>query len=89
MTLRDIKILSEIIKSRINLGLPLDSSVNYEFEKKLKHKNYIFSNGIDFIYEFFNFEKKTKNNLLSKSIQTIGKYPIINKFFTKVANSGI
>ena len=89
MTLRDIKIFSEIVKSRINLGLPLDSSVNYEFEKKLKHKNYIFSNGIDFIYEFFNFERKTKNTLLSRSIQTIGKYPTINKFFTKVANIGI
>ena len=89
MTLRDIKIFSEIIKSRINLGLPIDSSINYEFEKKLKHKNLIFSHGIDFIYELFNFERKTKNTILSKSIQSIGKYSVINKFFTQVANKGI
>ena len=89
MTLRDIKIFSEIVKSRINLGLPLDSSINYEFEKKLKHKNFIFSNGIDFIYQLFNFERKTKNTILSKSIQSIGKYPKINKLFTEFANKGI
>ena len=59
MTIRDVKIFDKIIKEKIDLGLPLDSSVNYEFEKK-KHKNYIFSNGIDLIYEFFNFEKEIK-----------------------------
>ena len=50
MTIRDIKILLEIIASKYSLGLDLDSSVNYEFEKKLKHKNFIFSNGIDMIH---------------------------------------
>ncbi|MEC8530252.1 MAG: hypothetical protein VXY27_05115 [Thermoproteota archaeon] len=33
----------ETIKEKIELGLPLDSSVNFEFEKKLRHKNFIFS----------------------------------------------
>ena len=33
MTIRDINILINIIKSKINLGLPIDSSVNNEFEK--------------------------------------------------------
>jgi len=89
MTLRDIKIFSEVVKNKINLGLPLDSSVNYEFEKKLKHKNFVFSNGIDFIYEIFNFERKTNNNLMSKSIKSIVQHPSINKFFTKIANKGI
>ena len=41
MTIRDIQILLEIIVSKYSLGLDLDSSVNYEFEKKLKHKNFI------------------------------------------------
>ena len=53
MTIRDLKTLIQIIKEKINLGLPLDGSVNEEFEKKLKHKNYIFSSGIDLIHEFF------------------------------------
>ena len=59
MTLRDIKIFSEIIQKKLYLGLPLDLSINDEFEKIKTHKLY-FSNGIDFIYEFFNFERKTK-----------------------------
>ena len=69
MTIRDIKFFINIIKNKIDLGLPIDSSVNYEFEKNQKHKNYIFSNGIDLIHEFFNFERKFKNNFLSKSVK--------------------
>jgi len=89
MTIRDIKVLLEIIKKRKNLGLLLDSSVNNEFENNLKHKNFIFSNGIDLIHEFFNIERKTKNSLLSKSAQLIANNSSINKLFTKIADKGI
>ena len=89
MTIRDIKTFINIIKNRNELGLPLDTSVNDEFETSLKHKNYIFSNGIDLIHKFFNLERKTKNTILSKSIQVLGKNPSINKMFTKIADRGI
>ena len=89
MTIRDIKILSKIIKNRLDLGLPLDSSINIEFENNAKHKNFIFSNGVDLIHEFFNFERKMKSNFLSKSIQKINEYPLINRIFTKIADRGI
>ena len=88
MTIRDIKILLEIIENKYNLGLDLDSSVNYEFEKKLKHKNFVFSNGIDLVHEFFKFEGKLKNSLLSKSVQLLNKNSKINKLFTKIADKG-
>ena len=88
MTIRDVKILLEIILNRYSLGLPLDSSINYEFENKSKHKNFIFSSGIDFIHEFFNFEKKINTSLISKSVQLLGKNPSINKIFTKIADRG-
>ena len=89
MTIRDIKVLSQIIKKRLDLGLLLDSSVNLEFQKKIKHKNLIFSNGIDLIHEFFNIERKTKTNFLSKSVKLVGDQPSINKMFTKIADKGI
>ena len=89
MTIRDIKTLINIISNKISLGLPLDSSVSEEFENTSKHKNFIFSNSIDLIHEFFNFERKTKNTLLSKSIQKLGKNSSINKMFTKIADTGI
>ena len=68
--------------------MPIDYSVNKEFEQTIRHKNFIFSNGIDFIYEFFNLESKLKSNSLSKSIQFIGKNPALNKFFTNIADQG-
>ncbi len=89
MTIRDIMFITKIIHRRIKLGLPLDKSVCVEFEDKLKHKNFIFSNGIDLIHEFFKIESKIKNNLLSKSVKLIGNNPSLNKIFMKIADKGI
>ena len=89
MTIRDIKIFLDILENKKNLGLSLDSSVNLELEKEIKHKNFIFTNGIDLIYEFFNVERKMNTSILSKSIQLIGKNPSINKLFTKIADRGV
>ena len=89
MTIRDIKILVNIIKNKFELGLPIDKSVNIEFQNDVKHKNLIFSNGVDLIYEFFNIERNLKSKYLSQSIQLISKYPNINKIFKKIADEGI
>ncbi len=89
MTIRDIRILTEIIKNKISLGLPIDFTVSREFEKNLKHKNFIFSNGIDFVHEFFNLERQSNSNILSKSVQILGKNHTINKMFKKIADKGI
>ena len=89
MTIRDIKEIYKLIKFRIDNGLDLDNSILIDFENTTKHKNYIFLNGIDFIYEIFNFENKFDNPLLSKSIQFIGKNKNANKLFTNFADVGI
>ncbi len=89
MTIRDIKTLIYIIKQKIDLGMPIDSSVNKEFEKKLRSKNYIFSTGIDLIHEFFNFERKLNSNVLTKSIKLLGRNNSINKMFNTIADKGI
>ncbi len=89
MTIRDIKTLIDIIKERNGLGLPLDSYLNSEFEKKIRHKNYIFSNGIDLIHELFNFERKFNNSILSKSVKFLGNNPSLNKMINQIADKGI
>ena len=89
MTIRDVITLIDIIKEKISLGLVLDKSVNIQFEKQSRHKNYIFSNGVDMIHEFFNFERKFKNSIISKSVKLLGKNPSINKIFTQIADKGI
>ena len=81
--------LVNIIKKKIDLGLPIDSSVNIEFEKELRHKNYIFSNGIDLIHEFFNLERRFDNKILSRTVKLFGKNPYINKLFVQIADKGI
>ena len=88
MSIRDIDLLLKLIEKKIKNGLDLDSSICSDFEKKIRHKNFLFSNGIDLIYEFFNIEGKFNNNILSKSIQFIGKNKIINKFFVEAADKG-
>ena len=60
MTLRDIQIFVKIIENKKKLGLPLDSSINSEFESKTKHKNFIFANGCILC----NKSPKAKNLLL-------------------------
>ena len=89
MTIRDIKILNNIIKKKIDLGLQLDSSVNADFEKKIKHTNFLFSNGIDLLNEFFNIERKSKSKILSKSVQYLGQKHYINSIFTRIADKGL
>ena len=89
MTIRDIKELLNLIDLRIDNGLDLDSSICSDFENQNRHKNFIFTNGIDFIHEFFKFESKTKNNILSKSVKLLGNNKFANKFLTKFADTGI
>ena len=89
MTIRDIKIISSIIQNRIDLGIQLDSTILHEFEKKTKHINFIFSSGVDFIFEFFNFDKKIKNQSLSKILKFFGKNKIFNNIFIKYADRGL
>ena len=89
MTIRDIKEINNLIKFKIDHGLEIDSSICKDFEKKVKHKNFLFSNGIDFIYEIFKLESQIKSSILSKSIQLLGKNEYTNKFFIKFANEGV
>ena len=44
MTIRDIRVLSEIIQNKIDLGMQLDNSILMEFENKTRNKNFLFSN---------------------------------------------
>tara|TARA_B100001057_G_scaffold113158_1_gene111435 strand:+ start:3479 stop:4549 length:1071 start_codon:yes stop_codon:yes gene_type:complete len=89
MTIRDISALVKTIEKRINLGLDLDISICKDFEKYSKNKNFLFAQGVDFIYEFFNLENKIKNNILSKSVKFIGNNKTVNNFFTKFADRGL
>ena len=89
MTIRDIKDLSEIIQNKINLGLQLDIFILKEFQNKTKNRNFIFSSGIDFIYEFFNFDKKKNGKKLNKIFQYFGTNKIFMSSVIKFADKGL
>ena len=89
MTIRDIKVLSEIIQNKIDLGIQLDSSILNEFEKETKNKNFLFSNSVDFIHETFNFDKKIRNKNFNKILKIIGKNKKLSGYFIKLADRGL
>ena len=89
MTVRDIIILTKIINQKINLGLVLDKSIISIFEKKIKHKNYIFSKGVDLINQLFYIERNINNSLFTKLIQSLGKKNFLNKIFIELADEGL
>ena len=89
MTIRDIKVISNIIQNKINLGIQLDSSICKEFENQRKHLNLIFASGIDLIYEFFNLDRKIKNKNLNKIVEFLGNNKTVNNIFKKYADKGL
>ena len=88
MTIRDIRDLSNLIERKLKNGLELDNSICEDFQNITRHKNYLFSSGIDFIYEFFNLESKMNNNIITKSVRLIGKNKFLNRTFKNIANRG-
>jgi len=89
MTIRDIKILCSLIDEKIELGLELDESLFHDFQKKTKHLNYIFGVGVDFIYEFFKIDNKTKSLLSNSIFSVLGKNKLLKKYANLIADKGI
>jgi len=89
MTIRDIIDLSNIIDEKIELGLELNSSIFEEFEKRTKHRNFIFSEGIDLIYNFFDQERKISGKFISNSLKNLGKNKFFKEIFSKLADEGL
>ena len=89
MNIRDIKILSKNIQSKIDLGLQLESSILDDFEKQTKTDNFIFSKSVDFIYEAFNLDKKNNGKGFNNFLKIIGKNKTLNSYFIKLADKGL
>ncbi len=89
MSIRDIKELLKIIDYKIKLGLSIDQSVCVEFQNNTKSKNFVFSEGINFIYEYFNSKSKIGNDVIDSTARLIGRNKIINKYFKTIADNGL
>ena len=81
--------MSEIIQKKIDLGIQLDSSILFDFEKETKNKNFLFSNGVDLIYEIFNFDKEKTSKTFNKILKKIGKNKNLTNYFITLADKGL
>jgi len=89
MTLRDIKVFIRLMKEKENLGLPIDSFLYKEFEKKTKHLNFLFASTNDIIYEFFNYDNLYLKNISKKIFSYLQNNKKLNNFAVKYADRGL
>ena len=68
--------------------MQLDSSILSDFEKETKNKTFFFSNGIDLIYEVFNFDKKIRNKNFDYLKNFKHGFSLTN-FFIGLADKGL
>ena len=81
--------MSGIIQDKIDLGLQLDDHILEEFQRKVKNKNFIFSSGIDFIYQIFNFDKNIKDKRLNTFLKFFGMNKSFMNSIIKFADKGL
>ena len=87
MTLRDAKILSELIKENLNLGLNLDTILE-KFEDKRKNPNFVFAMGVDFLHEFFKIINKYNMRSIDNLFKFINRNISIKKKIQSFADKG-
>ena len=89
MSLRDVKILLNLLKEKQNMGLQIDYSIFQEFENKTKHLNFLFASGNDFIYEFFNYNNYYLNFASKKILNYFNNSKLFNNLAVKYADRGL
>ena len=90
MMLRDLKVLKEILNSKINLGLDIGADdVLSEFENMTKTKNFTYSLGIDFIRKSFKFKRKPLKIFRNKIMVELNKNDILKNVFYNIADRGL
>ena len=89
MTIRDIKIISNIINHKKSLGLPIDISVADEFQKSTKHLNYLYGKAIDGIYEFFRLDGNFNNSISKPVFRILNKNSIFKKYSNILSDKGL
>ncbi len=87
MTLRDAKILNQLIKKNLDLGLNLDTVLE-KFEVERKNSNFIFAMGVDFLHEFFKLNNKYNIKSIDNLFKFINKNIFIKKKFVSFAEKG-
>ena len=89
MTLRDIDILVECFKDKLNKGYDLgDMGILKEFERETKASNLLFAMSIDLIRKAFREQSPVISQLRKKSFSIISQ-PAVMKKIINIADKGL
>tara|TARA_B100000963_G_scaffold360772_1_gene392998 strand:+ start:1192 stop:2289 length:1098 start_codon:yes stop_codon:yes gene_type:complete len=88
MTLRDTKIISNLIEKNLKLGLSIDNVLE-KFEDKCKSSNMVFAIGIDFIHEFFKLLSNYNLKTIDKFFSLMNNSKYMKNKLENFANKGI
>ena len=89
MILRDLIILEEVLKNKINLGLDIGSEdALLDFSEKTKSANFAYSFGIDFLKNIFSFKKEYIKKFRNKILIAMNNNNLSKKFFYNIADKG-
>jgi len=90
MTIRDLEILEQILKSKIDLGLDLgDTTALNEFSERVKYKNFVFANSIDFTHYIFSKKNTFFKKIRNFTLDQINQQTKVKNFFLTVADRGL
>jgi len=90
MTIRDLEILEQILKSKIDLGLDLgDTTALNEFSERVKYKNFVFANSIDFTHYVFSKKNTFFKKIRNFTLDQINQQTKVKNFFLTVADRGL
>ncbi len=90
MTVRDIKNLFEIYRSKKKYGYDFgDLSLLEDYEAKIKYNNLIFASSIDLVRRLFKFNNKELSRMRKKGFRQLDKLPKIKNEIIKFADKGL
>ena len=89
MTLRDLKLLDEVLKKNINLGLDIGGNeILSEFSDKAKPGNFVFSIGTDLLKNSFSIKNQYFKIARNEVIKSLNNNSFAKNIFANVANKG-
>ena len=90
MIIRDLEILEQILKSKIDLGLDLgDTTTLNEFSERVKYKNFVFANSIDLTHYIFSKKNTFFKKIRNFTLDQINQQTKVKNFFLTVADRGL
>jgi len=90
MIIRDLEILEQILKSKIDLGLDLgDTTALNEFSERVKYKNFVFANSIDLTHYIFSKKNTFFKKIRNFTLDQINQQTKVKNFFLTVADRGL